>query len=266
MRKLDLRLLRNQVNGGVVGLTGKSCKPRKNPITLRDAEKPHAADATFAQALYYPKPIQLVINARLFTPWPLSSAHHPPPSPLRSSLPSAQITLFALTLPLLVAIPQLNYEQVQARKHHACPSSVTAQGTSSSDWSRQSYKFIYRREDDWNGSDDGSQEPSNAWPAQTPRLEARSRPIPELRMILLMATHRGWDLGIAPTASSKASLTALCLKSTSLGVYCHPTTYVALPVPAVPAPRSSNPPNRGARSRRLGSYSHFIRCDPPGHC
>ncbi|KAJ7364555.1 hypothetical protein DFH08DRAFT_798886 [Mycena albidolilacea] len=51
MRKSDLRLLRNQVNGGVVGLTGKSCKPRKNPITLRNAEKPHAADAAFAQAL-----------------------------------------------------------------------------------------------------------------------------------------------------------------------------------------------------------------------
>ncbi|KAJ7820329.1 hypothetical protein B0H14DRAFT_2600043 [Mycena olivaceomarginata] len=47
---------------------------------------------------------------------------------------------------------------------------------------------------------------------------------------------RKQDLGIAPTASSKASLTALRLKSTSLGVYCHPTTYVTLPVPAVPAP------------------------------
>ncbi|KAJ7901225.1 hypothetical protein B0H14DRAFT_2555997 [Mycena olivaceomarginata] len=51
-----------------------------------------------------------------------------------------------------------------------------------------------------------------------------------------MATHRGCNLGIAPTASSKASLTALRLKSTSLGVYCHPTTYITLPVPAVPAP------------------------------
>ncbi|KAJ7800882.1 hypothetical protein B0H14DRAFT_3155784 [Mycena olivaceomarginata] len=89
------------------------------------------------------------------------------------------------------------------------------------DRSQQSYKFMYRREDDWNGSDDGNQEPSNAWPARTPRPEARC----------LFS-----DLGIAPTASSKASLTALCLKSISLGVYCHPTTYVALPVPAVPAP------------------------------
>ncbi|KAJ7807416.1 hypothetical protein B0H14DRAFT_3152465 [Mycena olivaceomarginata] len=79
----------------------------------------------------------------------------------------------------------------------------------------------------------------------------------------LMATHRGCDLGIAPTASSKALLTTLRLESTSLGVYCHPTTYVALPVPAVPAPRSPNPPNRGTRSRRLGSHSHFVRCDPP---
>ncbi|KAJ7889872.1 hypothetical protein B0H14DRAFT_3855621 [Mycena olivaceomarginata] len=40
----------------------------------------------------------------------------------------------------------------------------------------------------------------------------------------------------APRLRSKASLTALRLKSTSLGVYCHPITYVALPAPAVPAP------------------------------
>ncbi|KAJ7342924.1 hypothetical protein DFH08DRAFT_811258 [Mycena albidolilacea] len=56
MWKSDLRLLRNQVNGGVVGLTRKSCKPRKNLITLCNAEKPHAADAAFAQTHYFPSP------------------------------------------------------------------------------------------------------------------------------------------------------------------------------------------------------------------
>ncbi|KAJ7839698.1 hypothetical protein B0H14DRAFT_3869652, partial [Mycena olivaceomarginata] len=68
--------------------------------------------------------------------------HHPPLSPLRSSLPSAQITLFALTLPLLVAILQLNYAQVQARKHHARLSSVTARGTSSSSWSQRQLLLV----------------------------------------------------------------------------------------------------------------------------